>query len=57
MRSDMSVPHPVKSLYLKLENGNWIKKLLLLNDRQGYNHPHEKTGGNQQESPVFSHIL
>ncbi len=22
-------------------------------DRQSYNHPHEKTDGNQQESPVF----
>ncbi len=28
-----------------------------LNDRQSYNHPHEKKSGNQQESPVFSHIL
>ena len=27
------------------------------NDRQSYNHPHEKTGGNQQESSVFSDIL
>ncbi len=28
-----------------------------VNDRQSYNHPHEKKSGNQQESPVFSHIL